>query len=76
MKRTGSPAEVVGAVYDSYLLRVWRPRPGGLPARVDVEHVQSGRRLAVDADAFADIVVRLTAGFHGGPDPPRSAGRP
>lgn len=73
MDRTGQAPDPGPAVYASYVVRVWRRRAGALPTRVDLEHVQSGRRVAADADAFADLVARLAAPFPTGPDPPPRA---
>ena len=63
MPRDAPTPDAGGAVYASYVVRVWRSRPGDLPTRVDVEHVQSGLRLAADPGALADLVARLASAF-------------
>ena len=75
MDRIGRHPDSTSTLYASYVVRVWRPRAGELPTRVDIEHVQTGHRLAADADAYADLVARLAAPFPTGPDPPRDADR-
>ena len=70
MGEPNRPTEAPSAVYASYVLRVWRQRAGALPTRVEIEHVQSGRRVAADADAYADLVARLASPFPVGRDPP------
>ena len=68
-----APTTDAGAAhYASYVVRVWRHRPGGLPVRVDIEHVQSGHHLAADPDVVADLVARLAAPFPTGAGPPPS----
>ena len=71
MAGTSPPPESTPTDYASYVVRVWRHHSGGLPVRVDIEHVQSGHRLTADPDAVADLVARLAALFPTGPDPPQ-----